>query len=49
VTWRILELLHIAVLIEAAEGIAEAYDPIKDLRGLPEAFQEVKKLLPLME
>ncbi|KAJ5904675.1 uncharacterized protein N7473_001591 [Penicillium subrubescens] len=40
---------HIAGLIEVVEGIAEAYDPIKDLRGLPEAFQEVNKVLPLME
>lgn len=36
-------------LIEVTEGIAEAYNPIKDLRGLPEAFQEVNKLLPLVE
>jgi len=40
---------QIAGLIEVTEGIAEAYDPIKDLRGLPEAFQEVNKLLPLVE
>lgn len=40
---------QIACLIKVTEDIVEAYDPIKDLRGLPEAFQEVNKLLPLVE
>ena len=39
----------VADLIEATEDIIEAYDKIKDLRGLPEAFQELSKWLPLVE
>ncbi|RYP49164.1 hypothetical protein DL769_011115 [Monosporascus sp. CRB-8-3] len=40
---------QIARLIGVIEDIIEAYDTIKDLRGLPEAFQEVSKWLPLAE
>lgn len=40
---------QIAGLSEVAEDIVAAYDSIKDLRGLPEAFQEVNKRLPLVE
>jgi hypothetical protein len=40
---------QIAGLIDDTEDIAEAYDSIKYLRGLPEAFQEVSKHLPLIE
>ncbi|KAK4466273.1 hypothetical protein QBC42DRAFT_259785 [Cladorrhinum samala] len=39
----------VADLIEATEDIIEAYDKIKDLRDLPEAFQELNKWLPLVE
>ncbi|QRD93637.1 hypothetical protein F9C07_8084 [Aspergillus flavus] len=39
---------QITRLIEVTEGIVEAYNPIKDLRGLPEAFQEVNNLLPFI-
>lgn len=40
---------QIARLSEVTEDIVAAYDSIKDLRGLPEAFQEVNKRLPLVE
>jgi hypothetical protein len=40
---------QIAGLIEVIENIIEAYDSIKNLRDLPEAFQEVSKRLPLVE
>lgn len=40
---------QIACLSEVTEDIVEAYDLIKDLRGLPEAFMEVNKQLPLVE
>ena len=36
-------------LTKVTEDIVEAYDSIKDLRSLPEAFQEVNKRLPLVE
>ncbi|OGM48499.1 hypothetical protein ABOM_002431 [Aspergillus bombycis] len=39
---------QITGLIEVTEGIAEAYNPIKDLRGLPKAFREVNNLLPFV-
>lgn len=40
---------QIAGLAKVTEDIGEAYDSIKDLRSLPEAFQEVNKRLPLVE
>lgn len=40
---------QIACLSEVTENIVETYDSVKDLRGLPEAFQEVNKRLPLVE
>lgn len=39
---------QIVGLIKVTEGIVEAYDSIKDLYSLPEAFQEVNKQLPLV-
>lgn len=44
------DILHqIGGLIKVTEDIAEAYHSIKDICRLPEAFQEVNKLLPLVE
>ncbi|KAK4097473.1 hypothetical protein N658DRAFT_500366 [Parathielavia hyrcaniae] len=40
---------QITRLIEVTEQTVEVYDAIKDIRGLPEAFQEVRKWLPLVE
>ncbi|KAK4206670.1 hypothetical protein QBC37DRAFT_487991 [Rhypophila decipiens] len=40
---------QIARLIGVIEDLTEAYDTIKDLRGLPEAFQESSKCLRLVE
>ncbi|KAF4333419.1 n-terminal acetyltransferase A auxiliary subunit [Fusarium beomiforme] len=40
---------QIAGLIRVTEDIIEAYEAIKGLRGLPEAFHEVNKWLPLIE
>lgn len=40
---------QIARLVRVTEDIIEAYNAIKDLCGLPEAFQEVNKCLPLVE
>ncbi|KAE8156907.1 hypothetical protein BDV40DRAFT_280017 [Aspergillus tamarii] len=39
---------QITSLIEVTEGIVEAYNPIKDLRGLPETFRTVNSLLPFI-
>ncbi|CVL02510.1 uncharacterized protein FMAN_00030 [Fusarium mangiferae] len=39
----------IAAIIGVTETIIRACDAIKDLKGLPLAFQEVKKKLPLVE
>lgn len=39
---------QIGDLIEVTNAIAKAYDSIKDLSSLPEAFQEVNKCLPLV-
>lgn len=39
---------QIGDLIEVTNAIAKAYDSIKDLSSLPEAFQEVNKYLPLV-
>lgn len=36
-------------LIEVTESIIKAYDPLKDLRDLPEAFREVNRQLPLVK
>lgn len=40
---------QIGSLIEVTGAIADAYDSIKGLYSLPEAFQEVNKCLPLVE
>ncbi|OGE46780.1 hypothetical protein PENARI_c112G10059 [Penicillium arizonense] len=40
---------QIAGLIGVTEDIVEAYDSIKNLSSLPEAFQEVNRRLPLLE
>ncbi|KAK3688933.1 hypothetical protein B0T22DRAFT_512886 [Podospora appendiculata] len=40
---------QITRLIEVTDRTMEVYDTIKDIRGLPEAFQEVRKWLPLVE
>ncbi|KAB8265215.1 hypothetical protein BDV32DRAFT_116215 [Aspergillus pseudonomiae] len=40
---------QITGLIEVTEGIVEAYNPIKDLCGLPKAFREVNNLLPFVQ
>lgn len=40
---------QIACLSEVTEDIVGTYNSIKDLHGLPEAFQEVNKRLPLVE
>ncbi|KAE8382645.1 hypothetical protein BDV26DRAFT_288209 [Aspergillus bertholletiae] len=40
---------QITSLIEVTDGIVEAYKPIKDLRGLPEAFREVNNVLPFIK
>ncbi|KAJ4287136.1 hypothetical protein N0V88_007758 [Collariella sp. IMI 366227] len=40
---------QITRLIQVTEGTMEVYDTVKDLRGLPEAFQEVNKCLLLVE
>jgi N-terminal domain on NACHT_NTPase and P-loop NTPases len=40
---------QVAGLIEVIEDMIEVYDTFKDLRGLPEAFQELSKWLPLVE
>ncbi|KAJ6091638.1 hypothetical protein N7467_003607 [Penicillium canescens] len=40
---------QIAGLIGVTEDIVEAYNSIKNLCSLPEAFQEVNKRLPLLE
>ena len=36
-------------IISVAETIAQVYSAIKDLHGLPDAFREVNKRLPLVE
>ena len=40
---------QIISLIKVTENIMEAYDSIKNLSSLPQAFQETKKRLPLVE
>jgi len=45
-----LEVFGLVVnIISVAETIIQVYDAIKDLHGLPEAFHEVNKRLPLVE
>ncbi|KAI5459654.1 hypothetical protein BGZ63DRAFT_388455 [Mariannaea sp. PMI_226] len=39
----------IAAIIEITDSIVEVYAAIKDLRDLPNAFQEVNKRLPIVE
>jgi len=39
----------IAAIIGISESIIKAYDAIKDLRGLPEAFQTVNTRLPIIQ